>query len=1594
MMLAIMMVGQRASAVDLPLIFCGEQVTDLNCSDIRSTEYAQPYNSAYGDYKIWMDYADVSGRRIWTLHLRNALVNYTGGMAFLFDLGLDEDLVFDIQAGDKTSKIVAKGPAIAIQSSDPNPKLAFYSPIANPDEALILESTEGDALLMSGFSDKFEIHLHAHLQVVSKAPAASKLAAINCLTKGQLYMYGIDNALGGSYLKAKSNYATFLGIDEMINNDVATTTFNFGVKEYEDVGFASYNATDEEQQMTSDWCYVNNTKKYPVWVAGTQVTDADTWGEGGVQSPYITSGTVKFKETWGDYVVYLSAATIEIPEEVTDVPGISCTEGSHVYITVEKNPEFVTGGEISRINVLGGDGIRADGGYTQISGDDAAETRYLFIKSKTGINIKNETGMPYYFYVSGNITLETQGETGIKLWGDETTSFNSYLYEEDRHLKINSTGPAIVLESKDGCTGAARATFDNKGKLIIVSDGDGISLKDAGLVFTGNIQANIEARGGAAINANKSMSTIRKETGESLVRLMGSAGVINDIYTLPDFNGGIGGEMIQADEAEDAKWEKLNAPFWTYCQGGQPYANKVAEMRVVERYFKIGDYELNDHTITYFDKLIPGVTYDPVSFKLTLEGANIKATGENVGLKSLMPGYSYDIVLKGAENVIEAESTGMLIDCDANLSSEDGKGKLTVKSTAGKGIVAKDGHNFTVSDCTLDVTAEQEAFWNEDSNLYMYDCEASFSGNGGGYYGAQTASILQLSRATLTCTGSEIDGNVKASCYGYNLYLYGYEELLTAGFAVDYGMGFDFWVKANNTGDKTGKTIQFGVKPDNLYYDIRINGIDMTASNCGDIRPTGMKSGNISYDPVEHVLTLDNVVMDVGYFSLDYGTRCSKVLLKGENFIESSNGNTFFTNYVPITITSEDGTGTLIFNGVDAYPSAIDLQSDLIIENCNVDITGKGYVCLNGNGYTLYVNKANASFNGTTGSMIGLGGLVLDGDAWDAETSIIAPAGAAWNSGTGDVEVGGYLVVDEPVVIHYAKRYNISANSTEYITADNCADFKPMGLTSGKISYDPENNVLTFDNINMNDYLSIGVQDPITIMLVGKNKVKLASGWVWISKGGIIKSEDGGELAITSDYRGIEAGGDLTIEDCRVTILAANYQPALSVYDGTLTVNNAYLRSEGTPSIHAEKGLILGEGMEITDPYGAMFNKLTGDVEVNGHMCTDEVLITKPATIATTVPVKVTNAGAAGFSSNKALDFTGLPVSAWVSTGMRNGNIMLSRVFKVAAGTGLYLKGKAGEEVSCDVPIIEDDSYYANMFVGVPAGKKIDEKEGTIMIPDYFRTYYFALSTSTNQPTFYPTPAEGKTLLKNKMYMRMPADVDPNDMAGELEEETVEVTVGKAGAAGFSCDKALDFTDSEITAWIATGFSGGNIQLSRVFAVPANTGVYLKGKAGETITANIPVTKEKPYYRSFFRPTDPVAEILVPGNEWDDETGLTLRTLYFALSKSTNQPTFYPVDIMEGKKLGPNKMYMVLPVALMPEDPAPAREIGLEFLEDDVLMLGTEATGVIDIDAEQFMSSDAMQNARGTFDLQGRRIDASNAKKGMYIQNGRVVIKK
>ena len=186
----------------------------------------------------------------------------------------------------------------------------------------------------------------------------------------------------------------------------------------------------------------------------------------------------------------------------------------------------------------------------------------------------------------------------------------------------------------------------------------------------------------------------------------------------------------------------------------------------------------------------------------------------------------------------------------------------------------------------------------------------------------------------------------------------------------------------------------------------------------------------------------------------------------------------------------------------------------------------------------------------------------------------------------------------------------------------------------------------------------------------------------------------------------------------------------------------------------------------------------------------------------------------------------------------------------------------------------------------------------------------------------------------------------------------VKARVTTLGYASFSWPKAIDFSESGLTAFIAKNCTGNSLKLVPVTKVPANTGLILKGTAGSEHEYQLQTTVEA---------TDDVSENLLSSNtEGDYEVASD--DIYVLSNLNDGQPGFYRAA--RGIQVRQYKSYLQY---------SASQSIELYFDED-------ETTGISIINNSQ-PTDDGMY-----YDLQGRRV--SHPTKGVYILNGKKIIVK
>ena len=181
---------------------------------------------------------------------------------------------------------------------------------------------------------------------------------------------------------------------------------------------------------------------------------------------------------------------------------------------------------------------------------------------------------------------------------------------------------------------------------------------------------------------------------------------------------------------------------------------------------------------------------------------------------------------------------------------------------------------------------------------------------------------------------------------------------------------------------------------------------------------------------------------------------------------------------------------------------------------------------------------------------------------------------------------------------------------------------------------------------------------------------------------------------------------------------------------------------------------------------------------------------------------------------------------------------------------------------------------------------------------------------------------------------------------------TLSTTVTTLGYASFSWPKALDFTNSGLTAYIATSYANNSLHLESVTKVPANTGLILKGTAGSENTYPLETTDDETL--------DDVNGNMLTSNTTGIYT-VSTNNVYVLSNLDNGMPGFYIAD--NGVNIGQYKSFLVLS-----EDPT---RKGLAF---DEVPAGILTVGTADAASYKW------------YDLQGRRVQQPT--KGVYVVNG------
>ena len=584
----------------------------------------------------------------------------------------------------------------------------------------------------------------------------------------------------------------------------------------------------------------------------------------------------------------------------------------------------------------------------------------------------------------------------------------------------------------------------------------------------------------------------------------------------------------------------------------------------------------NRYDLTEISGVSGKVYFDPNTRTLTLENATIEANDYNAILNETCDYLSIELI--GTNNIYVTGAAGINLKEETTIWSHSGA-KLTIKS---------DGCALLFGGCPLEI-----------DNCWL---EAE------GAWGISASNNVAEEVLTIRNSHVEAKGSTGSICDIANLVL-DYCSIIQPD-----GAWFSTQNKAVvlNSEMVTDKVV---IEPNG--YGLKIAGVDVTKKNYKDLSVIDGVDGKISYNPETKTLTMEDVTINitgenVGIWNKE--VKGLKINLVGNNTITSSEA--CFTINKTSTIS---GSGTLRLKS--SGNCGIFLPSSLAVEGIKLYAEGKWGIAgqvFQKSGNVLTIRNAYVEVTGSKGSVGDLENLILDG------CSITQPNGAEFDAQSHSVLLNGEVVTYKVVIEPDSYGIQIAG---EYVTSLNCKDLSVIDGVDGKISYDPETNTLTMEDVTINatDFNGIGnrgVKD-MKIKLFGNNIITSKKACISISETSTISGSGTLSLKSSGDC-GLYMHTSLSVEDVK---LYAEGKYGVAGDDGTrgeiLTLRNSYVEATGSSGSICDLQNLVLDDCSITQPTGAAFDVNVHAVALNGKTVTDKVVIESDNNSIGTITVDV-----------------------------------------------------------------------------------------------------------------------------------------------------------------------------------------------------------------------------------------------------------------------------------------------------------------------------------------------------------------------------------
>lgn len=216
------------------------------------------------------------------------------------------------------------------------------------------------------------------------------------------------------------------------------------------------------------------------------------------------------------------------------------------------------------------------------------------------------------------------------------------------------------------------------------------------------------------------------------------------------------------------------------------------------------------------------------------------------------------------------------------------------------------------------------------------------------------------------------------------------------------------------------------------------------------------------------------------------------------------------------------------------------------------------------------------------------------------------------------------------------------------------------------------------------------------------------------------------------------------------------------------------------------------------------------------------------------------------------------------------------------------------------------------------------------------------------------------TLAKDAEKLKLVNQNNTNGAKANYKEVRIQAANSAITAGTLVSNTALDFTDSEVSAYYASSANAGTVTFKQIYKVAAGTPIYIKAVAGYY---EIPVLDGE---------SETITTNLLKGSATSTtELTSTDATKYYVYGILNSQAGFYPVSTSGKMTSAAGKAYL----ELTKEQAAAAARITISFEDNETTGIGDAVRGE--------MMNDAW------YTLQGVRV--AQPTRGIYVRNGKKV---